>query len=68
MVMRKIPTESIDFAILSLTKGLFKSIIDTQSFLRQKLNMRLCWNWQTGKLEVLVSAGRTGSSPVGRTN
>ena len=30
-------------------------------------DLRLCWNRQTGKLEVLVSAGRTGSSPVGRT-
>ena len=27
----------------------------------------MCWNWQTGQLEVLVAHGRTGSSPVIRT-
>lgn len=36
-----------------LTKRLFKSIIDTQ--LKIDCDLRLCWNWQTGKLEVLVS-------------
>ena len=43
------------------------AIIIKQSFLGG-ICLRLCWNWQTGQLEVLVSIRRVGSSPVSRTS